>query len=91
MPTETIQMKIMPLLCLIGVNNKNLIVTGTENSTLPLLVLPIKDLEWSISVFSIFFVYENMNFRFDGKLLYHFGELLRKYQTICKKFPQHAA
>jgi hypothetical protein len=79
----------MPLACLIGVNYKNLVVTRTEVSTHVLVVLPIDEIEWWISVFSIFIVHEGRNFRFDGKMINHFGEMLKRYQMVCRKFPQH--
>jgi hypothetical protein len=88
---EYIENRIMPLACLIGVNYKSLIITRTEVSTYPLVVLPIEDVEWSISVFSIFINHENHNFRFDGKMIYHFGKMLKKYQTISKKFRHQLA
>jgi hypothetical protein len=63
----------MPLACLIGVNYKNFIITRTEITTTPLVILPIDEIEWWVSVFSIFIVHDNKNYRFDGKMVFNFG------------------
>lgn len=59
--------------CLIGVNYRSFIVTKNSYDTTPLVSLPISELDYSMSVFSIFVTFEALSFRFDGKMMYHFG------------------
>ena len=58
-------------------------------STTPLVRLNISDFKFTNSVFSIFLHHEKGTFRYDSKMLYHFCELMRKYQIIRSHFPQH--
>jgi hypothetical protein len=88
LPAQYTQSEAMPLLCLIGVNYKHLVVTKMANCTLPMAVLPIEQVECSLSLYSLFVTHQTMNFRFDGKMLFHFGELLKKYQKIRRKFAE---
>lgn len=73
---------------LLGVNYKNVVIARNELNATVLTTLPIEDLEYSISMYSIFINHESLSFRFDGKMLHHFSEMLRKYQSLQKQFPQ---
>ena len=79
----------VPVSCIIGINYKEFIMSKSEMSTTPLLRLNLDEFSFTNSVFSLFLSHEKGNFRFDSKMLYHFCELLRKYQTIRAHFPQH--
>lgn len=80
---------LVPVTCLIGVNYKEFIMTRSEGSTVPLLKIDLNEIKFTSSVFSLFLTHEKGNLRFDGKMLFHFCELMRKYQAIKDQFPQH--
>lgn len=88
-PAHSIEGQV-PVSCLIGVNYKEFIMTKSELSTVPILSIKLDDIEYTNSVFSVFInAHDKGTFRYDSKMLFHFCELLRKYLTIHKQFPQH--
>lgn len=70
---------------LLGVNRQNLIVVRHKQLA-PLLEIPLLDLNYKVTAFSIFIDTEEKVLRFDGRMMYDIKKMIEIYRTLAEKF-----
>lgn len=78
--------------CLLGVNSKEIVITRSVVESEAVIVIGLRSCSYFTSMFSLYIEdEEGEELRFDGKMVYHFGEVINKYMNINHRFPQHFA
>ena len=70
---------------LLGINRHNLIIIRPK-SLGPLVEIPLKDLSYKVTVYSIFIETEERVLRFDGRMMYDIKKLIEMYRLLASKF-----
>lgn len=70
---------------LLGINRHNLVIIR-KNQITPLIEIPIKKLDYKITVFSIFIETSEKILRFDGQMMYGIKKILEIYKNLGEKF-----
>ena len=66
---------------LLGVNRQNLTVVRHKQLA-PLLEIPLLELEYKVTAFSIFIETEEKTLRFDGRMMYDIKKMIEIYRTL---------